>query len=771
MRFLGCFSRSNAVFDTPPRSLPDKQHQTPTSTNPNPSSINSNFVPSSIPELHPEYAHSEPYCFAARTDSARLLVEKQRAIQSTNILNARAIQQEPEQPVVVVRGPSYKPHNSSQPRSPSKSNPSTPTRPPRPVSLKVESPTTFNENFIDSDDSLTPQDENADLNRSNHHSSRSPRRKSSVSSTAMSPTSSSKKSRSKKNRKKSLSKSKSSFRIRSKSAKSVNSRKRSKTINRSSRHSSDPSISISDAVVSESVSRLPASATNSTIPSPPASDFDEQDMSLIEDHIKPHLDNTPAELLAPIRVPRMSHAFSHKPSASPVLSNDSWGPQDSSSQRRYEDVEGDNSSSGLVSFPPVGKGRVVHKANYPSRAPEFPLYAPPSPLHGSSPSGSNTLRAKRKSKPYLLSDSATDNQTFNPPVTIDERVLPADLPVDSLPALSPSKRPMPSADPAPTMEYSRPSPAKQAAARDRVRSDESFPPPMQSKSQSKIQPQSIMRRSTSNKRKTVSFHTAAPTIIEPNTRAPSYSVPRTALLSKEDIKPELPIKQRPALRKARDSVKIASSSIPRSFDTRDDAPSSTEQNSEDDSFAEHPSTGPTSGALLDFRRPEALQTGAPRRSATQNIAMAASSAAEDNSLSENRNMSDFSAGSDESFIARASRRMSTRIVKDRQELKEASKRQSKAVAEAMASQIRGVPKSAMLAYSENDIVLAESFEDDDSSRVSLRRKSRQVKSVRMPEFTPGVVPKPPPPPPFAPPPPRTKSWRQPPPPPVSPLPQ
>lgn len=415
----------------------------------------------------------------------------------------------------------------------------------------------------------------------------------------------------------------------------------------------------------------------------------------------------------------------------------------------------------------------MHKANYPSRAPEFPLYAPPSPLHGSSPSESNTLRAKRKSKPFLLSDDVAHKPPpLNPPVTIDERILPPDLPLDSLPTLSPSKRSMPSTDPAPTREYERPSLAKQAAARDRIRSDESFPPAVQSVSQSKIQPQSIMRRSTSNKRKTVSFHTAAPTIIEPNARAPSYSVPRTALLSKEHVKPEIPIKQRPALRKARDSVKIVSSSVPRSFDTRDDSPSSTEQNSEDDSFAGRPSASQTPAALPDFTRPEALQTGTPRRPSMQNIATAASSSVpEHHASSENRNMSDFSAGSDESFIDRVSRRMSTRVVKDRNELREASKRQSKAVAEAMASQIRGVPKSAMLAYSENDIVLAESFEDDDSSRVSLRRKSRQVKSVRMPEFTPGVVPKPPPPPPFAPPPPRTKSWRQPPPPPVSPLPQ
>lgn len=98
---------------------------------------------------------------------------------------------------------------------------------------------------------------------------------------------------------------------------------------------------------------------------------------------------------------------------------------------------------------------------------------------------------------------------------------------------------------------------------------------------------------------------------------------------------------------------------------------------------------------------------------------------------------------------------------------EQSRRRSKAVAEAMIEQIKGVPKSAMLAYAEHEP------EDDMSGelptvqlRGSLRPRARSGRSMRLPPvFTPGVVPPPPPPPPFAPEPTRVRSVRMPPPPP------
>ncbi|CAN8063118.1 unnamed protein product [Agarophyton chilense] len=758
MRLFACFTRSNAV-DTPPRphSRPPSERKTRDPIPPD------TFVPTSIPELHPEYAHAEPYRFAARTQSARLLVEKQREAQALSISPRRRLPVEEQ--TVVVRGPAYNAQTVALAHPTPPLTTYNASKPSRPVSLKVETPTTADENYIDSDDT-TGRDENADVNRSTA-SPRSPHRKSAASNTSLSPSKSKRniKSTSRKARKSSVIQSKpNSFRIRSKSSKSFKHSKRRTPTH--TRNNSDPSGSVSDVVVSQSVSHVPTSVTNSSLPSPPDSEFEAaHDSSFIEAHIRPHLDNTPPELLEPIPVPRMSAAFHAKHLGSPAVSTDSWGPQDSSSQRRYEDVEGD-SSSGLVSVPPIGKQKVVHMANYPSKAPELPSYAPPSPLHTSSPTVANRVRSKRKSKPYV---SENPDSHRAPPV--DERVPAADLPIDPFP-LSKSRRSIMSNDPAPTREIPR---IVHRAARDRIRSDESFPPPGPSQPLTGAQPQSIMRRASSGKRKTVSFHTAAPTIIEPKLRAPSHSVPRDALLSREEVQPEVPARLAPALRNTRDSIKVASSSLPRLHDTYDGLSSQ-----HDEGLASQKSMVRSVSARTlsekepishpNFTRPEAIQTGASRTSQTNPGTGTSLPVVEDSSTPNDRNMSDFSAGSDESFITRASRRMSTRVVKDREELREASRRQSRAVAEAMASQIRGIPKSAMLAFSENDIVLADGFEEEDSSsRTSLRRKSRQVKSVQLPSIQPGVVPKPPPPPPFAPSPRRAKSVRVPPPPPVSPL--
>lgn len=55
-----------------------------------PSAMPKNFEPRSVAELHPEYAHGEPYHFTAKTESARLVLEKASGVQT------------------VIRGPSYR---------------------------------------------------------------------------------------------------------------------------------------------------------------------------------------------------------------------------------------------------------------------------------------------------------------------------------------------------------------------------------------------------------------------------------------------------------------------------------------------------------------------------------------------------------------------------------------------------------------------------------------------------------------------------------------
>lgn len=664
------------------------------------------FVPTSIPELHPEYSHSEPYCFAAKTESTRVLVQKLRGAQGQPATDRADILK--EQGMVVVRGPSYAAQKAAH-QSKVLTAPAPPAAPVAPVTLQVEMPSTADENYVDSDDRESTDDENVDT--ANVH----PARRSSAMSRKSGTSLSSKKGKSRSRRETSSK----GFRIKSRSS------RKSKTKSRSEEEQVLQTRNC-DMTSEEGEIDPDFDAEHSADSTPPASGDPE---SIMAENLKKYMDNTPEELLAPIMVPRLSGVFEDgKPSMSPALSNDSWGPTDSS--QRYEDVEGDN-SSGFVSMSAVGKEKIVHKASYPPRAPDLPLLMDGAESFLDAPSHStisHSIRSKRKSKPFLPSAANADTSTLHfdhPEKSLVESSDPlVDRPTNnelgavpepnvlsrqiSLGVMSddiqvvdtsadtsvePSTEETDGISPA-TFSASR---AAKIAALERIgfgapRELPEAPAPVQN---------SIMRRASASKRKTVSFHTAAPTIIEPNLRAPSQSVPRNVVLSKEPTATS----QRPAsaLRNTRDSVMVARSTKP---------------------------TPP-----LQDREP-----------------------------------SDMSTGSGDSFRARSSKRMSSRVsIKDKEALREATKRQSTAVAKAMSDQIRGIPKSAMLAFDENEVVLDDAFDDDDSSRTSLKRVSRHIKS-RAPVIQPGVVPPPPPPPPFTPDVPRVRSVRLPPPPPVSPLP-
>lgn len=72
MPLLSCFRRRQA---TPPPSPPAAPTQSSFASSQRLPTVTNGFVPASVAELHPEYAHAEPYHFAARTESARLVLE------------------------------------------------------------------------------------------------------------------------------------------------------------------------------------------------------------------------------------------------------------------------------------------------------------------------------------------------------------------------------------------------------------------------------------------------------------------------------------------------------------------------------------------------------------------------------------------------------------------------------------------------------------------------------------------------------------------------
>lgn len=456
----------------------------------------------------------------------------------------------------------------------------------------------------------------------------------------------------------------------------------------------------------------------------------------------------PPELLAPIMVPRMSQAFDGERSKSPGPSQTSWVDE---CAERYDDIDEDL-SSGIVRRAAVGKEKVVHTADV----------------------GLGGLRAKRKSKPFVHAGLDLDEA---PPAAPDSSysdlrlegfsvvqkagdVVP-DLPLSRQISAGVMSEDIEIVDT--TDLYRIPSPLpKKLGERDahdgvtyvRRKSGLSSRPPG---------PSGIMRRaSTSTKRKTVSFHDESPVIIEPNLRAPSRSLPRDAYLSKSssensEFKDALdtPSSSFSGLRKPRDSMHVAANK-PRSRMFSSDISNANDSRK----------TGvgaPTIGGQGALEVPDHGSSLVARPSAssipqTMDIPRARMY----------RELSDSSGAEDASFRARSSKRMSRISSRDKTAIAEASKRQSQAVAQAMMEQIKGRPKSAMLAFNDHEVLISDDDPLDEVSDDSFRRKSRQSKVINAPLFVPGVVPAPPPPPPFAPSVPRARSVRNPPPPPASP---
>lgn len=688
-------------------------------------------MPASIPELHPEYAHSEPYCFTARTESARVLVEKVAAQRGCKVDRADTLKKEGH---VVVRGPAY-----SLSVNMDKENDQPPSQPPPDVLLTVESPTTEDTHFVDSDD----QDENLNLDNVS-----SPRK-------------------SKKSKTRTKSRKKSVGSISHRSTKSATTSVAQSDV--ASRHShqshapdADNHDQYEDHVPSTRISTK--KSTDDALPRPMAqrtyssSVDDTQTTARVERRV------TPPELLAPIVVPRMSANLGDDLHASPSVSHDSWAGEPA---ERFEDFEEDM-SSGLVQWSAVGLESVVHKADVGLTSADKASDLARS--GSSSIQVGRGLRSKRKSKPFLHADLDIDD--LAPPAAPDSSY--SDLRLDPFPDDV--------SDAIPKAKFSRqisagvmsddiqivdtsddlfriPSPAPRFIAAQRTQHDDmTYLPKATAGGKA---PQGIMRRSTATtKRKTVSFHDESPVIIEPNLRAPSRSLPREAILSKDSREEnefkdasDLPHEQRHEFQGARDSLSLAAISRNGKLGAMAQFEASTE--SDFSEFAEIASNDPMPAvAGPSTSRPETVSI--PRTLDIPRSRMF-------------RELSD-SSGTEDSFRMKSSRRMSRISARDKDAIRAASKRQSKAVAEAMAKQIRGVPKSAMLAFEENEVLISDDALDDDDSDLSYRRRSaRQSKTVHAPVITPGVVPQPPPPPPFVPEVQRVRSVRKPPPPPSSPL--
>lgn len=460
-----------------------------------------------------------------------------------------------------------------------------------------------------------------------------------------------------------------------------------------------------------------------------SSDPDEVDDDSILHEV---LTRTPPALLAPIVVPRMSAVIDEPPRVldaprthSPSISMDSWAPSDSTA--RFDDVEEDR-SSGFLALTPLRQQPEVEKcANghddtpIPSiRRGELPPIVEDDALFQSSGSlnAQAGLRNKRKSKPFPPSFPGYDSgdpdispssaYSGSVPSTIDD-FAPADLAIPKasqirLESIGASSEEVTVAKTTAEDLFRIHPPTTNTANNQRLdHANLAFIP----QKDPAAGPSGIVRRaSTCTKRKTVSFHKEAPVIIEPNLRAPSRSLPRDVMLSREpDDEPEfkdaldVSLDSFSAMR-IRDSVKLATSIIPSGLPTMD----------------------------------------IPRRT--------------------NRELSDSSGGEDS--FARMSRvaRVSFR---DKDAIREASKRQSQAVAKAMSQQIRGVPRSAMLAYADNEVVLSDDNNEEvkpikvtAGGHLSFRRRS--TKSIREPpRVEAGKVPVPPPPPPFVPEPGRVRS--------------
>ena len=778
MRLLACFSKPPVILDDDdntttttnndnnstikypdrPRRTADRKHSKKSAKSiPDPNI----FVPTSIPELHPEYAHSEPYCFAARTDSARMIVEKMRGARGQPTVDRAAILK--EQGVVVVRGPSYAAaqRQTGATQKENNTNNTTPKSPQKPVELRIESPTTAAEDHPNISDNENVDSENV------------PRSHARSSSTS----------------KKSKTKSKRAFR-KSKSAKKI------KTKDRESRVENASSIRRSKSDRSVRQSKTPTVDPSPSVSDTVGSDESREDLAKkhLDEEIEKRMDNVPKALREPVMVPRVSWAYDRpKPVPSPPISGDSWAPNTCS--QRYDDVEGDsssgvlrNASNRIDDYPETLHDTIQHTyvPETLSRRPSTKTVQPdptsfddipeltPDEMFQDASQGSTSTHSyisKRKSKPSIPARSLHDTSAPNIGETTGydyNREHDRDPYSAARSYRDRDTKPTRNAIPEPSsiirqgsvgtisddiqvvdtssqdlFTISSPSPAARTAAKERILHDDFMDIP-----RGDALGGTGIKRRASSKRKTVSFQEASPVIIEPNLRAPQ-SVPRSAVLSRDSTKilnknnhsahgqiavtAELPTDLIPSLKQSHSSM----------------------------------TTSTTPGVNIPAGKEESSSKGSK-----SSIAPAPAGGIR-SSISRQRELSDSSVEFEDAALeARLAKRLSqVSVVKDRQMARVASQRQSRAVAQAMAEQIRGVPKSAMLAYAENDFVPSDDYDEDDDSAASLgmKRRSRVVRSVRVPSVKPGQIPRPPPPPPFEPERPRVQSVRSPPPPPPSPL--
>lgn len=98
---------STEKVKSPKRGDRERRVRAPVETSSGPAA---GFVPRSVAELHPEYAHSEPYHFAANTESCRMVVES-AGIAARRMgdlrLRAQVVPEPPAPKRVIVRGPQY----------------------------------------------------------------------------------------------------------------------------------------------------------------------------------------------------------------------------------------------------------------------------------------------------------------------------------------------------------------------------------------------------------------------------------------------------------------------------------------------------------------------------------------------------------------------------------------------------------------------------------------------------------------------------------------
>lgn len=436
-----------------------------------------------------------------------------------------------------------------------------------------------------------------------------------------------------------------------------------------------------------------------------------------------HHDDTPKELLAHIPVPRLSMRGDPEMSQETLLSIDSW--------RESAAVVREGSRSGKDEYDGGDVGETFHdavsihatssvqRARRKSKAPEVaPKNQNPARRAGKSPrkskakpppsdgsSGKNAVAASKKSRANSRQRSIGSKAT-NIPEDVEAAVAEAPLP------------PVRSA-------------AAQLASQQRVLTDKLYddPPRTTGVMRSASGGVSNMR---SSKRKTVSFREEKPVIIEPNLRerVPSKSVPRDTMYNSGSSK------LASALRTPRVAVDDFGGS-----EGSLDVPSPSSPYSSSSRLGGD--LGPRSSMMFaeQVAMIEAEDNLPPKPTEAEPPALPQSSG----------------------------KRMSRRSIRNsnKQTVREASRRQSKAVAEAMAQQIRGVPRSAMLAFSENEVVVEVEVEvssdedvhstEDSGNSMSFKPRARssvrnsRARSIRAPPVVvPGVVPRPPPPPPFAP---------------------